>query len=104
MPPIKSQFLNADFLDDKDASEFSLAAHTHDYSASAHSHTALTGAITLGGDGSNHVAIAADGTLTLVGTARVWDDIRIEPVARSTGTNAPTFEQWLTNGAGSRGV
>jgi hypothetical protein len=25
-------------------------------------------------------------------------------VARTTGANAPTFEQWLTNGSGSRGV
>jgi hypothetical protein len=33
-----------------------------------------------------------------------WEDVRIEPTARTTGANAPTFEQWFTNGAGSRGV
>lgn len=33
-----------------------------------------------------------------------WDDLRIEPVARTSGTNSPAFEQWFTNGAGSRGV
>lgn len=34
----------------------------------------------------------------------VWDDLRIEPIARTTGSNAPTFEKWFDNGAGSRGV
>lgn len=117
MTPVHSWQLNADYLDGKDASEFATSGHDHDaayaatghnhdsaYSAAAHSHTALTGALQLGGDSSNHVAIATDGTLTLVGTARVWDDIRIEPVSRTIGTFAPTFEQWLTNGSGSRGV
>ena len=33
-----------------------------------------------------------------------WDDLRIEPVARTTGANAPSFTQWFTDGAGSRGV
>lgn len=34
-----------------------------------------------------------------------WDDLRIEPVARNTGTNAPTFEKWLDDSGGtSRGV
>lgn len=92
MPPIKAWQHNADFLDGMTAAEFATAGHGH------------AGAITLGGDESNHVAIAADGHLTFVGTARVWDDLRIEPVARTTGANAPTFSQWFTNGAGSRGV
>src|SRR5512137_1724658 len=34
-----------------------------------------------------------------------WEDLRIEPVARTTGTNAPTFEKWYDDAAGtSRGV
>lgn len=34
-----------------------------------------------------------------------WDDLRIEPVARTTGGNAPAFEKWLDDAAGtSRGV
>lgn len=35
----------------------------------------------------------------------VWDDLRIEPTARTTGDNAPVFEKWLDDAAGtSRGV
>jgi hypothetical protein len=37
-------------------------------------------------------------------SALAWDDLRIEPVARNTGTGAPTFEPWFDNGAGSDGV
>lgn len=34
-----------------------------------------------------------------------WDDLRVEPVARTTGANAPTFEKWYDDAAGtSRGV
>lgn len=34
-----------------------------------------------------------------------WEDLRIEPVARTTGTNAPTFEKWFDDAGGtSRGV
>ena len=112
--PVKAKWLNADQLDGNTAADFATAAHTHTgtYAASDHAHAsayaaidhAHDGAITLGGDASNHVAIAADGTLTLVGTAKVWDDIRIEPTARTTGTFSPTFEQYFTNGSGSRGV
>jgi hypothetical protein len=103
MAPIKAWQHNADYLDGMTAAEFATAGHDHaaTYAPIAHEHD---GAVTLGGDAANHVAIAADGTLTLVGTAKTWDDLRIEPVARTTGTFAPTFEQWLTNGAGSRGV
>lgn len=43
--------------------------------------------------------------LTLMGAALAWDDIRIEPIIRAGGgANAPTFEVWDTNGAGSRGI
>lgn len=34
-----------------------------------------------------------------------WDDLRIEPIARTTGANAPVFEKWYDDTAGtSRGV
>lgn len=56
------------------------------------------------GGADDYLSIDTAGMLTLVGNAQVWDDIRIEPIARATGTNAPTFEQWFTDGAGSRGV
>lgn len=37
--------------------------------------------------------------------SRAWDDLRIEPVARTTGTNAPSFEKWFDDAGGtSRGV
>lgn len=77
-----------------------VAAHESDTTP----HATLQGAIKLGGDANNYVGIAADGTVSLVGTATIWDDVRIEPTARTTGTNAPSFEQYFTNGAGSRGV
>jgi hypothetical protein len=33
-----------------------------------------------------------------------WDDLRVEPVARTTGNNAPTFEKWADdNGLGGTG-
>jgi hypothetical protein len=34
-----------------------------------------------------------------------WDDLRVEPVARTTGANAPVFEQWADdNGLGDTGT
>jgi hypothetical protein len=37
--------------------------------------------------------------------SRAWDDLRIEPVARTTGSNTPSFEKWFDNTPGtSRGV
>lgn len=61
--------------------------------------------ILIGGT-SNYAAFATDGTFTLVGTARTWEDLRIEPNVRVTSptTYNPTFEQWFTNGSASRGV
>jgi hypothetical protein len=36
---------------------------------------------------------------------QAWSDLRIEPVARTTGTNAPTFEQWFDDsGLGDTGT
>lgn len=56
------------------------------------------------GNDTDYMETDSSGTITLHGAATVWDDIRVEPVARSTGTNAPSFTQWFTDGAGSRGV
>lgn len=56
------------------------------------------------GDSTNYTKIAADGTLSFAGSATVWEDLRVEPIARTTGTNAPTFEKYQDNGSGSRGV
>lgn len=55
------------------------------------------------GDASHYTHIDSAGHQTMVGNAQPWDDLRIEPVARTTGTNAPSFERWYSNG-GSRGV
>lgn len=58
------------------------------------------------GDGdTNYVQVDKTGHLTLVGTATAWEDLRIEPTARTAGTNAPTFEKWYDDSGGtSRGV
>lgn len=58
------------------------------------------------GDGdTNYVQVTKTGHMTFVGTATVWDDLRIEPVARTTGANAPTFAKWFDDAGGtSRGV
>ena len=65
---------------------------------------ASTDLIYLGGT-TNGVRVEGGGNLTLLGTAMQWEDLRVEPVARTTGTNAPTFEKWLDDSAGtSRGV
>lgn len=58
---------------------------------------------------ANYTMFTSSGYQTMVGEAQPWDDLRIEPVARTTGANAPTFEVWATtNGwrasTGSRGV
>lgn len=43
------------------------------------------------GDVTNGAELNATDGLLLRGTATVWDDLRVEPVARSTGAKAPTF-------------
>lgn len=55
--------------------------------------------------GSNYTQFHADGTMEAVGTATCYEDVRIEPVARSSGGNVPTFEKCLDDAGGtSRGV
>lgn len=49
------------------------------------------------GYGSNYVAIAADGTLTLMGSATVYDDLLRDATSTRVGTVAPTV------GTGFRG-
>lgn len=51
------------------------------------------------GDGTNQAAFDSTGHLTFEGTAKPWDDLRIEPVAR--GANAPTFEKWFDDAPGT---
>lgn len=65
----------------------------------------VVGNLKVGEDTTNYAEFDTKGFLKLYGTARVWDDLRIEPVARTTGTNAPTFEKWYDDAGGtSRGV
>jgi hypothetical protein len=57
------------------------------------------------GDGTNYTQIAENGHMTLVGTATVWEDLRIEPVVRAGAGNIPAFEVWRTDSEGlSMGV
>jgi hypothetical protein len=54
---------------------------------------------------TNYTQFDSTGHQTMVGTAQPWDDLRIEPVARTTGSNAPAFEQWFDNsGLGDTGT
>jgi len=54
---------------------------------------------------TNYTQFDSTGHQTMVGTAQPWEDLRIEPVARTTGTGAPTFEKYFDDVAGtSRGV
>lgn len=60
------------------------------------------------GDGvaaTNYTQFDSTGHQTMAGTAKPWEDLRVEPIARTTGANAPTFEKWYDDAAGtSRGV
>lgn len=58
------------------------------------------------GGGSNYTNFDSAGHQTMAGTAKPWDDLRIEPVVRSTAVaNNPTFEKWYDDvGNSSRGV
>lgn len=55
---------------------------------------------------TNYANFDSTGHLTFTGTAKPWDDLRIEPIIRETDnpTNNPVFEPWYTDGAGSRGI
>ena len=53
----------------------------------------------------NYLTIASDGTMTLVGDATTWDDLRV-PITSTKfgGTQDPDFAKFLDNGSGSQGV
>ena len=57
------------------------------------------------GDGTNYSQFAADGSLSFVGDATVWDDLRVPLTSvKLGGVKDPTFAVWKTDGSGSRGV
>jgi hypothetical protein len=56
------------------------------------------------GNSTGYTQVDSNGHMTMVGSATYWDDLRFDPTVRGTGANTPAFEQYLTNGAGSRGV
>jgi hypothetical protein len=53
------------------------------------------GALYLGGN-VNGIKINVGGEITFIGSATRWDDLRIEPNARTTGAKAPTFATYKT--------
>lgn len=64
--------------------------------------TALSGHF---GSATNYTAWDTDGHQMMVGNATVWEDLRIEPTVRGTGSNNPSFEKYIDDAAGtSRGV
>lgn len=63
------------------------------------------GATSLGDSKVGYTLFNAVGHQTMAGAAQPWDDLRIEPMARTTGANAPTFEMWIQDALGTtRGV
>lgn len=57
------------------------------------------------GGSTDGIKIGKGGELTLIGAATRWEDLRIEPSVRGTGSNNPSFEKWYDDAAGtSRGV
>jgi hypothetical protein len=65
----------------------------------------LVGISKLSSSNTNYSQFDANGHLTFAGTAKPWNDMLIEPSARTTGANAPTFEKWYDDVAGtSRGA
>ena len=56
------------------------------------------------GSATDYTEFGADGTMEAKGDAVCFEDLRVEPTARNTGANAPSFEKWKDNGSSSRGV
>jgi hypothetical protein len=55
--------------------------------------------------GTDYAEFEADGTLVLHGAATYWEDLRVAPNARTQGDNAPVFEKYMDDFAGtSRGI
>lgn len=54
-----------------------------------------TGATPASGAGTRFMWIPSKAAIRAgVVTGTDWDDLRVEPIARTTGANAPTFEKW----------
>lgn len=65
----------------------------------------VVGDLRTGEDTTNYTNFDATGHQTMHGTAKPWDDLRIEPNVRGTGANNPSFEKYYDDLAGSsRGV
>lgn len=57
------------------------------------------------GGSTNYAKVDNTGHLTFTGTAKPWEDLRVEPVVRNTGVNNPTFEEWFDDpNTDTRGV
>lgn len=56
------------------------------------------------GDGTNYTKFEADGTMEFVGTATVYNDFVVPTNAAKSGGNAPDWQVFRNNGAGSPGV
>jgi hypothetical protein len=44
---------------------------------------------------SNNCSIDTTGHIVLSGSAKPWDDIRVEPTIKTSGTNDPSYEKWF---------
>src|SRR5512133_4381032 len=51
----------------------------------------------------NYVRIDTGGNLTMLGEAKQWVDVLIEPTVRSTGVLVPAFEKYFGDGGASIG-
>jgi hypothetical protein len=114
-------------------SAYTLTTHAHTYAPITHLHTVteidgladwlsaslvagvgvtltsnVGGTVTIAAVTPAHTHVNTEVTfntpVTLTDTARVWDDIRIEPTVRATGSFVPVFEKWIDDGAGSIGL
>jgi len=56
----------------------------------------INGAAKLGA-GSNHADFSSAGILRLNGTARAWEDLRIDPQIKATGAGQAAYAVWKTN-------
>lgn len=53
------------------------------------------------GEPPNYLEVAAGGKVTAKGTATWFDDVRVEPTARGTGTKSPTYTNYAAGGSAS---
>jgi len=56
------------------------------------------------GSSSNYIQIDNAGKFSAVGTATWFDDIRVEPTVRGSGTKAPVYTQWTPSGGSASGL